>query len=97
MGSTSYNAQEGPLGNPEANLKTAFANLKTSDWQKCFDGCNTIKRIIWNHKNLLNNSNMTGAVKDLIKSCDSLRSQLSKQALLTVSILFEVYGRQMDP
>ena len=42
--STYYNTTEEPLNQPEQQLKTALSNLSSKDWQKVFDGMNTIKR-----------------------------------------------------
>lgn len=82
---------------PDKQIKEALQLLKSSDWQKGFQACNVLKRAVVHHRSNLVQMGVLGELsKDLVKAGDSLRSQLSKNALLTVSIIFEHLGRQMD-
>jgi hypothetical protein len=45
-----------PLINPEKQLSQALEMLKSGDWQKQFDACNLVKRVIMFHKGLLQQS-----------------------------------------
>ena len=68
-----YDAKEEPLPNPESQLKKAVDDLRSQDWSRQFDACNTIKRIAKFHKHL--HATMAGQIfKDMVKPIDSLRS-----------------------
>jgi hypothetical protein len=71
-----YDVKEEPLLNPEKQIREAIDNLKSSDWSKQFDACNTLKRAMMFHKALFeNNSTYTAQFfKDIVKPVDSLRS-----------------------
>ena len=78
--------KEEPLTNPEAQLRPAIEALKSSDWSKTFEACSVIKRGIMFHKNLFTHpSSMTAQIfKDIVKAGDSLRSQVAKNACITL-------------
>lgn len=65
--------------------------MKSGDWQKQFDACNIIKRVILNHKSLISSANpmQLPVFKELIKLADSLRSQLAKNSILTIKLAIE--------
>jgi len=48
-----YTECDQPLQNPESCFKKCIDDLKSSDWQKQFDACNTLKAVARFHKNLL--------------------------------------------
>ena len=61
--------------------------MKSDDWQKVFDGLNVIKRVAMFHKNLLAMSSGPLAkecIKGVVKQTDNLRSQVAKNACMTV-------------
>ncbi len=63
------------------------------------EGCNIIKRVALYHKNLLSQSNalQPQIIKELLKLVDNLRSQLAKNSMLTVSMVFEnIPARELD-
>jgi len=84
-----YEAKEEPLSNPESQLRPAIEALKSSDWSKTFEACNIIKRGVLFHKNLFQHpSALTAQIfKDIVKAVDSLRSQVAKNACLTLSTM----------
>lgn len=94
-----YEAKEEPLANPESQLRPAIEALKSSDWSKTFEACNIIKRGVLFHKNLFSHpSPMTAQIfKDIVKAVDSLRSQVAKNACLTLCTMFsELAPRDTD-
>jgi hypothetical protein len=94
-----YDVKEEPLLNPEKQIREAIDNLKSSDWSKQFDACNTLKRAMMFHKGLFeNNSTYTAQFfKDIVKPVDSLRSQVSKNACMALSTAFcELAPRETD-
>jgi len=92
-----YDPSDEPLVNPEAALKKAVEDIKSSDWQRNFDSCNIIKRIAKFHKHL--HSQLPPLVfKDLCKIIDNLRSQVAKNGSLTASTLYqEIASKDIDP
>ena len=94
-----YEAKDEPLVNPESQLRPAVEQLKSTDWAKTFEACNIIKRGVMFHKNLFAHpSPMTAQIfKDIVKAVDSLRSQVAKQACITLSTMFsELAPRDVD-
>jgi hypothetical protein len=47
-----YDPADEPLVNPESALKKAADDIKSTDWQRIFDACNTFKRLAKFHKHL---------------------------------------------
>lgn len=98
-GEVNYDVKEEPLLNPEKQIREALDNLKSSDWSKQFDACNTLKRALMYHKNIFETQTAfaTQLFKDIVKPVDSLRSQLSKNACMALSTSFcELAPRDTD-
>lgn len=51
-GEVCYDVKEEPLLNADKQIREALENLKSQDWSKQFDACNTIKRGVMFHKNM---------------------------------------------
>ena len=97
--SGAYETEEKPLASPDQQVRAAVELLKSSDWSKTFEACNTIKRGVMFHKHLFSHpSTISGQVfKDVVKPVDSLRSQVSKNACLLLSVMFaELPPRDVD-
>ena len=80
-------------------MRPAIESLKSSDWSKTFEGCNIIKRGALFHKQLFAHpSSMTAQIfKDIVKAVESLRSQVAKNACLTLCTMFsELQPRDVD-
>jgi hypothetical protein len=71
-----YQILEEPLLNPDKQYATALDQLRSGDWSKQFEACNTLKRVAMFHKPLLSNQNsfQPQIIKELIKLVDNLRS-----------------------
>ena len=94
-----YDVREEPLSNPDSQLRTAIDSLKSSDWQKTFEGCNVIKRAASFHKQMFSHpsSYSQQIFKDIVKTVDSLRSQVAKNACMTLIVMFsELSARDTD-
>ena len=82
----SYDIVNEPLPNPGSQIASAIAALKSSDWQKQFEACNTIRRAaVFHRQNFQQNPQV---FKELVQPVNSLRSQVSKNACLAMSALF---------
>lgn len=93
-----YEIKEEPLLNPDRQIREALDNLKSSDWSKQFDACNTLKRGVIFHKTCFDATCVSQLFKDIIKPVDSLRSQVSKNACMALSQAFcELYPKDTDP
>ncbi len=90
-GSDYYQIEDTPLSNPELELKKVAEMLKTSDWAKHMDSCNTLRRIATFHPMIFsqNQTQFHNILKELIKLVDSLRSQVAKNSILLLNILFD--------
>lgn len=75
-GEVNYEAKDEPLLNPDKQIREALENLKSTDWSKQFEACNTLKRAVTYHKSAFEpqGSNVGLLFKDIIKVVDSLRS-----------------------
>jgi hypothetical protein len=87
-----------PLVNPDKQFKLVFKDLISSDWQKQFDTCNTLRALAVHHKDLLTNDSyiLQNFIQGLIKQVESLRSTVSKNALLGVKDLIESLKKNLD-
>lgn len=84
---------------PEREFQKAISSLVSNvDWNVQFDACNVIRSVCKHHQNLLlqNGATLHSIVKQLSKHAESLRSALSKMALITINDLFFFLKRCMD-
>ena len=80
-----------PFDNPEEAAKKMSEDLKSSDWARQFDACNTIRRVCVHHPEMLttkNPSQVHAMVLDLVKIAESLRSSLVKNCVLAFTGIF---------
>ena len=84
--------------NAEADWRKMAEDIKSDEWERQFEACNNLKRLSATAPHLFGSSNsgMHGVLLELIKLSESLRSQVSRNALLTFSDIFENLKRQMD-
>ena len=61
-----------------------------------YDACNTIRRANQHHPDLFDAGTLPTLSKDLISTADSLRSQLAKNALITLEELYISQGKAFD-
>lgn len=68
------------------------------DWSRQFDGLNTLRRLIFFHTETLvsNSQQLHSIIIDLMRLIESLRSSLSKNAMLTASEMVERLKKSLD-
>jgi len=87
-----------PLDNPSKALNACMGQISTDKWDTQLDGLTKLRQLAVHHPDVLRASANVGQVnKDVLAACNSLRSNLSKNALRCICDLFEGLGRTMDP
>mgnify|MGYP001398926462 CR=1 FL=1 len=73
--------------------------LKSDDWQKQFEASNNLRRLLQFHCSYLVNSamfNLHSTTQDILRMVESLRSNLAKNGLITLTEMCGVLKKQMD-
>lgn len=91
-----------PLKKPEKEFKkstTKKQGIWSDDWFEQFEACNIIRRVCKHHQSLIlqTGNQLQGLVGILIKLADSLRSAVSRIALITLNEMFQSLKRVMEP
>jgi hypothetical protein len=84
---------------PEAEWKHILTDIqKKSSWEKQFKACNTIKDFSTSHPKFFGSSDPYFAeiMNELSNLCNSLRTQLSRNALGAYAMVFENLGKKVD-
>ena len=84
-----------PLLNPERDVRTAIKSIESKQWDERFTALNTIRKLAAHHKDVLR-PNLQTLCRHIAKEINSLRSSLSKLALITVTDLFASFGKAME-
>ena len=85
--------------NPDKVFRAAIRELVAgADWNVQFEACNTVRRVCKFHQDLVlqHGATLHSLVKQLTKLADSLRSSLSKIALITIRDMFQFLKRCME-
>ena len=85
--------------NAVATFKAAMEDLVSgADWNVQFEACNVIRRVCKYHQDLVlqHGATLHSLVKQLTRLADSLRSSLSKVALITIRDMFQFLKRCME-
>ncbi len=100
----SYEELEPISGNLDSEFKKACMQLQLSEdggrWAKQFEACNVLRRVAKHHSSLMlqqGANQMGGIVSTLLRLCDSIRSSLSKIALLTITDMIYSLKRCLEP
>eukprot|EP01065_Artemidia_motanka_P032450 TRINITY_DN3945_c0_g1_i1.p1 TRINITY_DN3945_c0_g1~~TRINITY_DN3945_c0_g1_i1.p1 ORF type:complete len:1376 (+),score=267.84 TRINITY_DN3945_c0_g1_i1:109-4236(+) len=85
-----------PLAAPERVLPDAMEGLKGTDWRKHFDALTTVRALCIHHPQVIsaNVQQITGA---LVRSAASLRSAITKHAMVAIADFVTHLQRRMDP
>lgn len=59
--------------------------IKSEEWQICSEALLKLRRIIENHSEILNHSNLRLIMPEILRLVESLRSNLSKNAAITLN------------
>jgi len=85
-----------PLNNPTKELEHCLATISSDKWDTQLDALTKLRQLAVNHPETLKGT--IGQVsKDVLNSCNNLRSNLAKNGMRCVCDLFESLGRVMDP
>ena len=90
-----------PCGNvrdQQREYNKVLAQIETADWPEIFHIITTVRSLsIHHHEFLINNAaNLRQLIKGLLKQVGNLRSQVAKNAIITVGDLFTDLGRHLD-
>ena len=99
---TQYVSKEelAPVSNPKEMLREIISSLpKDSDWSKQYDSLDGIRRLIKNHEEFYSqiHQNLPTIMPEVLKLVESLRSSVSKNAMMTLAEMCEAFKKQMDP
>ena len=84
---------------PEGEWKHILSDIqKKNNWEKQFKACNTIKDFSSENPKFFNASDayFSEIMNELSILCNSLRTQLSRNALGTFAVVFENLGKRVD-
>lgn len=84
---------------PENAWKKALSDIeKKNDWERQFKACTTIRDFSIDHKKFFTPSDpyFSEIIQSLSTLCNSLRTQLSRNALGTFAAVFENLGKKID-
>jgi HEAT repeat protein len=85
------------LPNPEDSLQRCILAGSLDNWSDQFEALNTLRRLLKHHPEVfISQVTLHNICSDLIKWADSLRSSLSKNALIVISEMCENLGRTID-
>ena len=98
LSTTNYSNDDAfpPFQDPIKQLKNMVNELKSQDWQVSNEGLNKLRRIIMHHSELLTTGTLKSITVDLMKLAQSLRSTLSKNALVVLNELSAKMKKQLD-
>lgn len=90
-----------PLPDADRQFKALFATMKESaDWHQQFEAVNTLRRLVENHEELVTKSGSSSIhllVLELLRMVESLRSSVSKNAMIALGELTAKARRALDP
>lgn len=97
-----------PLVNPELEWKMCINDIKSDNWSRQFEACNSLRKMCKFHiKELVYGGKTNQPIAkptmeafheiniQVVKLVDSLRSTVSKQALITLFEMFETLPKQL--
>eukprot|EP00736_Rhodelphis_marinus_P007557 Rmarinus@m.2981 len=81
--------------NPHRDLKEAETNLKSSSWQDQYEALTMLRRLVIFHPDIFP-KNLTPFLRPTLELLNSLRSGVSKNAVLLSRAMFVYLGKMMD-
>ena len=85
------------VNNPEEALQKCIVAGSLDNWNDQFEALNVMRRLLRHHPEVfISQVTLHNICLDLIKWADSLRSSLSKNALIVISEMCENLGRTID-
>ena len=86
-------------GNLESTLRQMNNDFKSDDWKRQFEASNIFRRFLQFHSSFLTTSvsfNLHTTTQDILRMVESLRSNLAKNALITLTEMCIALKRQLD-
>jgi hypothetical protein len=98
LSTTNYSNDDSlpPFNDPNKEFKSITAELKSDDWQISNEALVKLRRIIRHHSDLLVLSTTKALMPDIMKLSESLRSTLSKTAVVVINEMADKLKRQLD-
>lgn len=84
-----------PSRNPDRDIKTAMSKLKSKQWNENLTAMNLIRKLCVHNREVVT-LNTLELCRDIVKQVNSLRSQNSKLAIMTLSLMFSTLERDME-
>jgi hypothetical protein len=87
------------LHDPEKEFKILATSLKDPDWHQQFDAINTMRRIVEKHEEIVLTAGSTSIhllILELLKMVESLRSSVSKNAMIALGEMIVKLKRSLD-
>lgn len=96
-GEVSYLSQDElpPVKFPDVEIQKSM-NFKSTEWGEQFEMLNMLRRLLKHHAAVFQNVALHGLIVEVLKLADSLRSSLSKNALIVLAEMAESLGRLLD-
>ncbi|CAK68513.1 unnamed protein product (macronuclear) [Paramecium tetraurelia] len=86
-----------PLDQPESVLKSLLNELRYDDWNRQFEALNNLRRLAKHNSELLRKSvNFPQILLEMVKQIENLRSGVSKNALISLQELSDIYKKDLD-
>ena len=88
-----------PCDNAKTELARVLRTLDTDEWPAIFHTLNTVRQLSLHHQNLVLGTSKTtlhGIYQSVLRHADNLRSQVAKNAILTMADMYIGFGRSMD-
>jgi len=88
-----------PCDNAKQQLAKILKELDTGEWPGIFHTLNTVRRLALHHQNLILGTSKTtlhGIFQSVLRHADNLRSQVSKNAILTIADMYAGFGKGVD-
>ena len=81
--------------NPEREVKNVTKYIQSKQWDERFSALNTIRKLSYHHKEILS-PHLIDLCRYIGIEINSLRSSLSRIAIITVTDLFLCFGRKLE-
>jgi len=88
-----------PCDNAKTQLARVLRGLDTEEWPAIFHTLNTVRQLSLHHQNLVLGTSKTtlhGIFQSVLRHADNLRSQVSKNAILTIADMYVGFGKGLD-
>ncbi|KAL7681080.1 putative armadillo-like helical, CLASP domain, TOG domain-containing protein [Plasmopara halstedii] len=85
-----------PLNDLEEELSEVLLNLRCDDWEVVFNALSVVRRLAVHHSNVIDSNKVRTIIAEVMVHVMSLRSFVSKNALLALETMCAAFGREID-